>query len=271
MGVCYAACDLCTGPNASDCVKCVDGARWNAAGECECSEFWDGAACTNYVQPCDDRCNGCSGPSNYNCTACVEHADHRYDGACVCYSEWDSTGCATWSGICHTRCSHCEGPRLEDCLTCIDNSFGGDDGFGNSSPCVCNDDWDGPNCREYTGICHDRCNGCHSPTDIGCYDCVKNAQRDSNGSCVCNAGWSGLGCIDYIGACHSRCENVSGGVDCSGPSSFECDRCVTHAHRDYFGECVCDKDWDGPTCSEYVGKCWYTCVGCTGPLASDCV
>jgi hypothetical protein len=92
--------------------------------------------------------------------------------------------------------------------------------------CVCDENYDGPECAHYIGTCDPKCaHGCHGPLSKDCHMCVENASRetddDSNyrGYCVCSGSWTGDDCSIPGVQCHITCES------CYGPEAHQCESC----------------------------------------------
>jgi hypothetical protein len=54
--------------------------------------------------------------------------------------------------------------------------------------CICDVNWNGDLCMDYTGNCHATCTSCQSPSATGCHNCVVNAHRNESGACTCRTG-----------------------------------------------------------------------------------
>ena len=140
--------------------------------------------------------------------------------------------------------------------------------------CVCHEDWSGPDCSQYNGPCHPKCNGCLGPSEMDCVSCIPNATElaltHTYGACVCDfsdmGGWYGEKCELWEGFCSDACE------DCDqGPDPELCTKCTDHAFRNEYGLCECHSDWTGERCDTYIGECDKKCLSCSGPTAFDCV
>ena len=115
--------------------------------------------------------------------------------------------------FCHPMCDGCSGPTEHDCEYCTYNASKNSDGH-----CVCDENYDGESCSEYSGSCYDECTKCLSPTV--CEECVENSYIDRfTGLCVCDSDWAGFLCQTFIGDCDSRCNA------CFGPTNMECIFC----------------------------------------------
>jgi hypothetical protein len=55
---------------------------------------------------------------------------------------------------------------------------------------ICDVNWNGDLCMDYTCNCHATCT-LPQPSATGCYDCVVNAHRNESGACTCNDDWTG--------------------------------------------------------------------------------
>jgi len=83
--------------------------------------------------------------------------------------------------------------------------------------------------------------------------------------CVCEDGWSGELCDSYNDACDDICNF------CYGPTDYDCMECVENAHRNEWGQCVCNNYWSGSDCTTFdEDYCSPVCDGCTGPEDTDC-
>jgi proprotein convertase subtilisin/kexin type 5 len=122
--------------------------------------------------------------------------------------------------------------------------------------------------------CDPRCYGCTGPTNNDCIACGKHASLNSYGACECDSYWGGDDCMIstmYGGVCDKRCDG------CTGPSAFECIVCGEHAHKNDFGQCICDDYWYGDDCNSYSKDAGYQSMcdpkclgGCRGGSAYDC-
>ena len=87
------------------------------------------------------------------------------------------------------------------------------------------------------------------PTEKDCRHCGPNAYRDETGICACLEDWIGVDCQFYRGSCSPACEK------CDSPKSV-CQKCVTHASQDIYGQCRCHDQWMADaSCSLYSGNC----------------
>jgi hypothetical protein len=129
---------------------------------------------------------------------------------------------------------------------------------------ICDVNWNGDLCMDYTCNCHATCTLPQPKRYWMLRLCCKRTQKRKRSMYLQRRlDWC-ANCSVWTGDRHNRCNGF-----CSGPSAYNCSKCNTHAHRKDYGECVCDRNWDGSDCSDYTGLCYHTCVGCTGHYADD--
>ena len=263
LGTCSPKCNQiygCTGPEAQDCVRCVDNASRDAYGHCTCDDGWINENCNFYSNSCHPKCNGCTGPDACDCMSCVDHAAENEFGYCECDKFWGSTDCSVYEAPCHPICFGCIGPNSCDCIECVDHAS------KVNYECVCDANWGADDCSDYLGICSPKCEAdkCHGPESCDCDYCTKNAYFDDYNYCVCYEYYTGEDCTEYTGICHPICET------CSGPNACDCLTCVENANMDNNEQCSCSQNWDGLACEVWVGPCDIRCNQCTGPDPCDC-
>ena len=146
---------------------------------------------------------------------------------------------------------------------------------------MCDPNWSGYGCNTYHGDddhgepdeCDPKCaGGCTGPTAMDCVRCVEHAHLDPYGACVCDAYYGGIDCCSPTGDmhCDPRCY---GG--CNGVTNFDCVACVPNAKKNAYGACVCEVNWGGADCYDYLSYdvCHPICdpgFGCAGPGVDDC-
>lgn len=127
-GACHVTCDHetytdgpngCTGPQASDCIKCSAGAFRNLHGECTCLPGWrlapndTGDGCIYFAGPCPANCDYCE--DDGNCHGCTTNAGKYTEtgtglGRCECDAGWTGHECQVYNGDCDDSCKTCTGP-----------------------------------------------------------------------------------------------------------------------------------------------------------------
>ena len=289
-GDCDPKCDYlygCTGDRPGDCGECNENAYWKESfsetgrPECACLPDYEGEYCEYYIGPCDPKCdhtrdidnysypyaqNFCKGPTASDCNRCVQHAGRDQTGECVCHEYYIGDTCEEYRGPCEALCEVCgflDYTNDAYCLQCIHNAI-----LVNGR-CECNTDFNGDYCEYYQGVCADKCDYCIGPEAKDCNTCVQYAYKDGvTGYCTCLNGYSGDNCEDFDQTlCHIRCLPYDSNVGltasgCSGPTEYECARCVPHAYQANDLECVCEVSWAGAKCDHYSGECGNACEFC---------
>ena len=309
---CSSLCSLtegCTGPSPYECVRCV-GHSFVFPNETLCVPTCnpDSSQKTFYAsngvcQPCSNLCSlteGCTGPSPYECVRC-EGPSFVFPNGTLCVSTCnpdssrktfysDSSGvCQPCSSLCSLT-EGCTGPSPYKCVRCVGHSFV----FPNETLCVptCNPDSSQKTFyADSNGVCQPCSNlcslteGCTGPSPYECVRCEGPSFVFPNGTlCVstCNPDSSRKTFYsDSSGVCQpcsSLCSLTEG---CTGPSPYECVRCVGHSFvfpNETLCVPTCNPDSSQKTfyadsngvCQPCSNLCSLT-EGCTGPSPYECV
>lgn len=123
---CHSSCLSCLGPNATQCVVCVDPAKIPTGPECKCRPGYltlSTGECQAIVS-CEKLCSICSLVSNINvCTQCVANST-ALNGFCECNTGFRQVGnqcpnCINGYYLSGTTCIPCVYP----CYTCTSSTF----------------------------------------------------------------------------------------------------------------------------------------------------
>ncbi|KIM31095.1 hypothetical protein M408DRAFT_327977 [Serendipita vermifera MAFF 305830] len=230
--VCNAACATCSGPAATDCIKCAPN-----------TFFLNGRCVGIATVPASGVCTGSSLVANGFKGVC----DTCPLGCSSC--QYDTFGASSVYG--DVKCSKCiPGKYLSDgkCIdNCPDGTFIGADGF-TCSPCASG------------------CATCTNKADF-CLTC-KSGQLASAGTCVSNCPSNMFAANGACTPCHPDCDSCTGAgfnqcstCPASAPVRTSGNRCVkTCAKSEYF-------DSSSGTCK----TCDSSCASCSGGGSSSCL
>ncbi|XP_053387245.1 fibrillin-1-like [Mercenaria mercenaria] len=241
----------------------------SSTGQCECLNGWNGTACADDTNECE---NTTVCPQNSTCY----NSDGSYE--CVCYNGFrlmDARNCevcpkGTFGRNCSEECK-CKQHNTESC-----NHVEGN--------CICKKGWKGISCSEDIDECEENSTLCQSKANSIC--------ENTNGSysCRCKEGLREQGniCTDIDecteSPCTQNCTNTVGSFVCSCFDGYQlqednvtCDECtddtygvnctdrcncnVKHSANEIqtcdtvTGTCNCKSNWKGDTCDEDVNEC----------------